>query len=168
MDAGRILGVDTSLRCTGLGVIQVRGSRMEVVEQGLVKNAAAWPLSRCLAHLHAALGEILERSRPGVVAIEGVFFCKNVRTAVILGEARGVVIAACAVAGVPVYEYSPRRVKQAVVGSGSAGKDQVNRMVMSLLSLREPLAEDAADALAIAICHAHAGKYEALMGAQTI
>jgi len=164
----RILGVDTSLRSTGLGLIQVRGSRLEVVEHGLVKNPATWSLSRCLVHLHAAIGEILERGKPGTVAIEGIFFCKNVRTAVILGEARGVVIAACAATGVPVYEYSPRRVKQAVVGFGAAGKEQVVRMVTSLLGLREALPEDAADALAIAICHAHAGKYRALMGAKEI
>ncbi len=168
ISASRILGVDTSLRCTGLGLIQVRGSSFEVVEQALVKNPAAWPLSRCLANLHAAIGAILERGRPGVVAIEGVFFCKNVRTAVILGEARGVVIAACATAGVPVCEYSPRRVKQAVVGFGGAGKDQVTRMVTSILGLREAPTEDAADALAIAICHAHAGKYGALAGAKEI
>ena len=164
----RILGVDTSLRSTGLGLIQVRGSRLEVVEQALVKNPAAWSLSRCLVHLHTAIGEILERGKPGIVAIEGIFFCKNVRTAVILGEARGVVIAACGAAGVSVYEYSPRRVKQAVVGFGGAGKDQVIRMVTSLLGLSAAPAEDAADALAIAICHAHAGKYGALMGAKEI
>ena len=164
----RILGVDTSLRSTGLGLIQVRGSRMEVVEQAVVKNPAAWSLSRCLVHLHTAISEILERGQPGIVAIEGVFFCKNVRTAVILGEARGVVIAACAAAGVSVYEYSPRRVKQAVVGFGGAGKDQVIRMVTSLLGLREAPSDDAADALAIAICHAHAGKYGALMGVKAI
>jgi len=165
---GRILGVDTSLRSTGLGLIEVHGSRLEALEHGLVKNPAAWPLSRCLKNLQAAIGAILERGRPGTVAIEGVFFCKNVSTAVILGEARGVVIAACAAAGVPVYEYSPRRVKQAVVGFGAAGKEQVGRMVTLLLSLREPLPEDAADAFAIAICHAHAGRYGALAGVKEI
>lgn len=165
---GRILGVDTSLRSTGLGLIQVRGSRLEAVELGLVKNPAAWSLSRCLVHLQAAMSEILERGKPGIVAIEGIFFCKNVRTAVILGEARGVVISSCATAGVPVYEYSPRRVKQAVVGFGGAGKDQVVRMVMSLLGLRAAPSEDAADALAIAICHAHAGRCGTLMGAKEI
>lgn len=168
ISCARILGVDTSLRSTGLGLIEVRGSSLEAVEHALVKNPAAWTLSRCLVHLYAALGEILERGKPGAVAIEGIFFCKNIRTAIILGEARGVVIAACGAAGVPVYEYSPRRVKQAVAGFGGAGKDQVARMVTSLLGLREAPAEDAADALAIAICHAHAGKYEELMGAKEI
>ncbi|MFH1475981.1 MAG: crossover junction endodeoxyribonuclease RuvC [Verrucomicrobiota bacterium] len=168
INSARILGVDTSLRSTGLGLISMRGSRLEVVEHALVKNQPDRSLSQCLGHLHAAITEILERGKPGVAAIESIFFCKNVRTAVILGEARGVVIAACAAAGVPVFEYSPRRVKQAVVGFGGAGKDQVIRMVTSLLGLREAPPEDAADALAIAICHAHAGKYMALMDTKEI
>lgn len=164
----RILGVDSSLRSTGLGLIRVRGTRLEALEHGLVKNPAAWPRSRCLSHLAEAIAEILKRGQPGSVAIEGVFFCKNVRTAVILGEVRGVVIAACAAAGIPVYEYSPRRVKQAVVGFGAASKEQVIRMVTTLLNLRAPPPEDAADALAIAICHAHTSKHALPMETQEI
>ena len=99
--------------------------------------------------------EVIDRTRPEAAAIEGIFFCKNIKTVMMLGEARGVVIAACAVKGVPVYEYAPRRVKQAVVGFGGAEKGQVARMVMSLLALREEPQEDAADALALAICHLH-------------
>ncbi|MBI2438586.1 MAG: crossover junction endodeoxyribonuclease RuvC [Lentisphaerae bacterium] len=122
-DSIRILGVDSALRSTGLGLIRVRGTRLEILGHGLVKNPAAWPRSRCLKNLHAAITDILEQSKPESVAIEGVFFCKNVRTAVILGEVRGAVLAACAAAGKPVYEYPPRRVKQAVVGFGAASKD---------------------------------------------
>ncbi len=155
--ASRILGVDTSLRSTGLGLIRARGSRLEAVEFGVVRHPAAWPLSRCLANLYQAVGSALERGRPDAAALEGVFFCKNARTAVILGQARGVVIAACAAAGVPVFEYPPRRVKQAVVGFGGADKNQVGRMVAALLGLQETPPEDATDALAIAICHAHRG-----------
>lgn len=99
--------------------------------------------------------EVIDRTRPDAAAIEGVFFCKNIKTVLMLGEARGVVIAACAVRGIPVYEYAPRRVKQAVVGIGSAEKAQVAKMVMTLLALREEPQEDAADALAVAICHLH-------------
>lgn len=107
----------------------------------------------------------MTRGKPDAVALEGGFFCKNVKTAVILGEARGVVIAACAGAGVPVYEYSPRRVKQAVVGFGNAGKEQVQKMVMAILRLDEKPHEDAADALAIALCHLHTvGRWADLMG----
>jgi len=89
------------------------------------------------------------------VAIEGVFFCKNPKTAVILGEARGAVIAACTIAGLPMHEYAPRRVKQAVVGFGAAGKDQVRNMVARILNVPDDIPEDASDALAIAICHQH-------------
>ncbi len=153
-----ILGVDTSLRSTGVGLIRAAGSRLEALEFGRVRHPDAWPRSRCLAHLYEAVGALLARGRPQAVAIEGVFFCKNVKTAVILGEARGAVIAAVATAGIPVFEYPPRRVKQAVSGIGRAGKGQVGRMVMALLGLREAPPEDAADALAIAICHAHAAR----------
>jgi len=108
--------------------------------------------------------EIIERSRPSAVAIEGVFFCKNVKTVLMLGEARGAVITACVAQGVPVYEYAPRLVKRAVVGFGGAEKEQVAKMVMTLLALREQPQEDAADALAIAICHLHnLTGYSALM-----
>ncbi len=165
---GFILGVDTSLRSTGLGLIETRGSRLTLVEQAVVRHPAAWPLSRCLASLYGAVADMLARRRPGAAALEGVFFCKNVRTAVVLGEARGAVIAACARAAVPVFEHSPRRVKQAVSGSGAAGKGQVGRMVAAMLGLASAPPEDAADALAIAICHAHAGRYATLSDARGI
>ena len=96
---------------------------------------------------------MINRLEPRAVAIEGVFFARNVKTSVVLGEARGAVIAAAAGAGLPVYEYQPRRVKQAVAAYGAAGKEQVRRMVMTLLNLEHEPPEDAADALAIAFCH---------------
>jgi crossover junction endodeoxyribonuclease RuvC len=151
----RVLGVDTSLRSTGVALVQARGAAYETLEYQLVKNPAGRPLSACLEHLSRAISEIVACGKPQAAALEGIFFCKNVKTAVILGEARGVVIAACACAGVPVYEYSPRRVKQAVVGWGNADKLQVRKMVMSILKLNEEPHEDASDALAIALCHLH-------------
>lgn len=151
----RVLGIDTSLRSTGLGVVEARGSFFTVVEQGRVHNPDALPLSECLRRLDVAVRETAARTRPDVAAIEDIFFAKNARTAMILGEARGVVIAACAGSGLPVFEYPPRRVKQAVSGSGAADKSQVRRMVMTILKLAEEPQEDAGDALAIAICHLH-------------
>ncbi|MBN1268821.1 MAG: crossover junction endodeoxyribonuclease RuvC [Kiritimatiellae bacterium] len=151
----RILGVDTSLRSTGVGVIEVRGSSLAAVYQGLIRNPPDRPHSKCLENLQAGIEDVIRRAGPREAAVEGIFYCKNVRTAVVLGEARGVVLAACARAGLPVFEYPPKRVKQSLVGVGSAQKDQVARMVMSLLNLKERPAEDAADALAIAICHLH-------------
>ena len=103
--------------------------------------------------LFEGIGDVIARTKPDEVAIEGIFFAKNVKTAVILGEARGAVIAACGRAGLPVYEHAPRSVKQALVGFGGAHKGQVGRMVMALLNLKEAPPADAADALGIAICH---------------
>ncbi len=153
--AQRVMGVDTSLRSSGVAVVQARGSILETVEYCVIRNPPARPVSRCLLHLSQSLADIIRRLEPAAAAVEGVFFCKNVKTALALGQARGAVLAAIAAAGIPVYEYPPRRVKQAVTGYGAAGKEQVRRMVMALLRLREAPQEDAADALAIAVCHLH-------------
>lgn len=148
-----------SLRSSGIAIIEAAGAaELKTVEYRLIKNPPKRTVADCLLNISRGVLDILERCRPDAAAIEGVFFCKNLKTAVTLGEARGAAIAACASAGVPIYEYSPRRVKQAVVGHGSAGKDQVKKMVMALLRLTEEPHSDAADALAIAICHAHAAK----------
>ena len=154
-DSIRVLGVDTSVRSTGVGVVDGVGSRLKVVEYGTIKSPRTSSLSECLLKLHTGIVDIIERSKPSAVAIEGVFFSRNVKTTLMLGEARGAVIAASAAHGIPVYEYAPRRVKQAVVGFGGAEKDQVAKMVTSLLALQEKPPEDAADALAMAICHLH-------------
>jgi crossover junction endodeoxyribonuclease RuvC len=150
----RIIGLDVSLRCTGLGVLERRAGRLLAVEYSLVRNKAPLPHTACLLNLQRDLAAMLERTKPGAAAIEGGFFFKNAKTAMILGEARGVVIATCAAAGVPVYEYAPRLVKQSLTGFGGAEKAQVAKMVVTILGLRETPAEDAADALALAICHA--------------
>lgn len=151
----RIFGVDASLRSSGFGMIEVRGGALTAVEYGVVRNPPSRTLSECLAHLYRAFESRIAAGRPDALAIEGGFYCKNVRTAVVLGEARGAVIAACASSGVPVYEYSARRVKQSVVGFGGAGKEQVRSMVMAILGLREEPCDDESDALAVSICHAH-------------
>jgi crossover junction endodeoxyribonuclease RuvC len=154
-DCIRILGVDTSLRSTGVGIVDSMGSRLKAVEYGTIKAPRTLSLSECLHKINSGIAEFIERSKPDAAAIEGVFFSKNVKTTLMLGEARGAVITACAAHGIPVYEYAPRSVKQAVVGVGGAEKDQVAKMVMMLLGLREQPQEDAADALAVAICHLH-------------
>ena len=151
----RVLGIDTSLRSTGIGVVESAGSKLALVECGTIHNPATRSVSQCLANIDHALKELIERSQPQAAAIEGIFYCKNVRTAVTLGQARGVAIAACAAMGVPVYEYEPRRMKKALVGYGGAQKEQVGRMVMRLLALQEMPQEDASDALGLAICHIH-------------
>ena len=152
----RVLGIDTSLRSTGFGVVESAGSRLRAVEYGSIRIPASLPRSVCLVRIHDDLRAVIARAQPEAVAIEGIFFCKNVRTAVVLGEARGAAISACAAAGVPVFEYPPRRVKQAVVGYGAAAKQQVGLMIRSMLGLTESPQEDAADAMALAICHLQA------------
>lgn len=148
----RILGIDTSLRCTGLGVLDAEKGNITAVDFGLIKNARTLKGSECLQRLYTGILEFIETYQPDQIAIEGIFFCRNVRTAIILGQARGAVITACGT--VPVYEYSPRSVKQAVTGSGRAHKQQVGHMMTNLLNLRTIPPEDAADALAIAYAHA--------------
>lgn len=163
----RILGVDTSLRSTGLGILDSDGVRHRAVTYGIVKAPAAWPRSRCLVQLGTRLKELIATEKPDTVAIEGIFFCKNIKTAFILGEARGTVIYTCAAAGLPVIEYAPRKVKQGVVGSGRADKSQVSRMMKTLLGLPEIPQNDAADALAIAYCHANHLRTAAQTGGMT-
>ena len=153
--AYRVLGIDTSLRSTGLAVVEAEGQRFKALCYGLVKNPSPMPLSQCLTHLRHDIVELIGEFHPLAVAIEGIFYAKNVRTAMILSHARGVAINACTEAGIPVYEYEPRRVKQAVLGVGSATKEQIQRIVTATLGLPKVPPEDAADALAIALTHLH-------------
>ncbi|HCF94495.1 MAG TPA: crossover junction endodeoxyribonuclease RuvC [Verrucomicrobia bacterium] len=153
----RILGVDPSLRCSGYGLIDVEGSRMRAVAWGIIKNKPELPISTCLLNIHRELSEKIELWQPNQAAIENMFFFKNPSTAIRLGEARGVVMLALRLQLPEVYGYEPRKVKQSIVGRGSATKPQVQMMVRQLLGLQgEKLPADAADALAVAICHAFA------------
>lgn len=153
--AVRVLGVDTSLRSTGIGILDAAGSRMTPVYYGTIKNPPGRPLSACLLHLQDEIAKLVETHQPEVVSIEGIFYAKNVKTMLILSHARGAIIAQCARLGLPVYEYEPRRVKMAVAGTGAAQKEQIQKMVKMLLALHEEPQNDAADALALAITHLH-------------
>ena len=151
----RILGVDTALRTTGFGVIDCVGRRFAAVDCGVIKTKSKAPLSECLRRLAGGIKELLETYAPDVAAIEGSFYFRNAKTAMILGSARGVVIAALAERGIPVYEYAPRRVKQAICGYGNASKQQVALLVAQQLNVKvDAVPDDATDALAVAICHA--------------
>ena len=150
-----ILGIDTSLRSTGFGVLSVEGSRLRMLDCGNIPNAPKLPLTECLRKIHAKVAELIATHRPDVMAIESVIYGKNAGTMLVLGEARGAVLTAAANASVPVYEYEPRRMKKAICGNGLAEKEQIQRMVKTLLSLAELPQNDAADALGLAICHAH-------------
>ena len=150
-----ILGIDTSLRSTGYGVLSAQGSRLAMVECGNIRNAPKLPLTACLRAIHSKVGELIAAHSPDVMAIESVIYGKNAGTMLVLGEARGAVLTAAADAGLPVYEYEPRRMKKAICGNGLAEKEQIQRMVKTLLGLAELPQNDAADALGLAICHAH-------------
>ena len=150
-----ILGIDTSLRSTGYGVLEVKGSRMRMLDCGNVRNAPKVPLTGCLRAIHAKVAELIALHSPDVMAIESVIYGKNAGTMLVLGEARGAVLTAAADAELPVYEYEPRRMKKAVCGNGMAEKEQIQRMVKTYLGLDGLPQNDAADALGLAICHAH-------------
>lgn len=151
----RVLGVDTSLRSSGIGLIDGARRNSKVVTYGTIKNKPSVPHSECLWKINREIRALIEQYDPAVVAIEGIFFFKNVKTAMILGQARGAVLAACAEKGKPVFEYAPRLVKQSIVGTGRAEKAQVGAMVQRMLNLPSPPSSDAADALAIAMTHLH-------------
>ena len=150
-----ILGIDTSLRSTGYGVLEVQGTRMRALDYGNIPNAAKLPLTGCLKAIHAKVAELIVAYHPDVMAIEQVIYGKNAGTMLVLGEARGAVLIAAVDAGIPAYEYEPRRMKRAVCGNGMAEKGQIQRMIKTLLALTELPQNDAADALGLAICHAN-------------
>ncbi|MBK9139167.1 MAG: crossover junction endodeoxyribonuclease RuvC [Verrucomicrobia bacterium] len=155
-----ILGIDPSLRGTGYGVIRAAHRQAQAVALGVVSCPAAWPRSRCLAHIAATIRDVIRDHRPTVCVVEGLFYAQNLRTALIMGEARGASLVAAAEAGLEVLEMAPRKVKQAIVGYGAAQKLAVAKMVQRILGLPEPPAPDAADALALALAHAQEqGRY---------
>ena len=128
---------------------------MSCLEAGRIRNAPKLPLSECLRAIHSRVSELIAAYSPDVLSIESVIYGKNAGTMLVLGEARGAILTAAADAGLPVYEYEPRRMKKAICGNGLAEKEQIQRMVKTLLNLAELPQNDAADALGLAICHAH-------------
>jgi crossover junction endodeoxyribonuclease RuvC len=151
-----VLGIDPGSAHTGYGVVLSRGRTLAALDGGVIRTVPEAPLERRLVQIHDRVGGLIEEHRPQALAVEQLYFGRNVRTAFAVGQARGVVLLCAGEAGVPCFSYTPQAVKQSVCGSGGAGKQQVQRMVGSLLSLAEPPRPDhAADALAVAICHAN-------------
>ena len=149
-----VIGVDPGLAATGFGVVARRGARLVALDGGVVRTGPGTPEELRLAEIFARLGALLDEHRPAALAIEQLYFGRNVRSALAVGQARGAVLLAAGQRGVDCAAYTPQQVKAAVCGGGGAAKAQVQRMVGALLSLPEPPREDhAADALAVAICH---------------
>ena len=157
----RILGIDPGIAIVGFGVLDYEGNKFSVVDYGAVTTKAGEKLSDRLRNIYEDINVLIEKYRPDAFAIEELFFNTNVKTAISVAHGRGVIILAASAKGLPVYEYTPLQVKQAVCGYGRADKPQIQRMVKSLLNLNAvPKPDDVADALAIAICHAHTAKYQ--------
>jgi crossover junction endodeoxyribonuclease RuvC len=151
-----VLGIDPGLANTGYGVVQRRGGSLVALDGGVIQTRAGVAQERRLADIHAGVQALLEEHRPDAVALEELYFGQNVRTAFAVGQARGVVMLAAGQHGLACSSYTPQQVKGAVCGSGRAEKDQVARMVKTLLGLAEiPRPDHAADALAVAVCHAN-------------
>ena len=152
----RTLGIDPGTAIMGWGIVDEAGGALSLVDVGVFTTPAGMPQAERLAHIYQDLCALLERYRPEAAAVEELFFGKNVNTAITVGQARGVALLALAQAGTPIHEYKPSEVKQAVAGYGGADKKQMQEMVRLTLRLdKVPRPDDAADALAIAICHSY-------------
>ena len=181
VDPDLVLGIDPGTAIMGYGLVAqpaaagpggsvtgAGGTGLQMIDYGAVRTPAHMPLVERLPRLYAGLVDVLQQYQPGAVAIEALFFGRNVTTAISVGQARGVAVLAAAHCGLPIAEYTPMQIKQSVVGYGKATKDQVQQMVRMLLGLATiPQPDDAADALAIAICHLHSRAFERLQARQS-
>lgn len=158
-----ILGIDPGSRKTGYGIISKQGNRLIHVDNGAIFTRSAKDFPQRLEQIFTGLSAIIAEFRPDAVAVENVFLAKNAQSALKLGQARGAAIVAAVNVGLPVHEYTAMQVKQAVVGTGRAEKAQVQQMIKALLNLPEIAQEDASDALAVAICHAHSAGINSLL-----
>ena len=153
----RVLGIDPGVATIGFGLVEVDRSRQTLLRYSGITTPAGLPLSRRLLQISEDMAELLQQFKPEEMAVEELFFTKNITTGIAVAHGRGVILLAAEQAGVPVYEYTPMQVKQAVAGYGGADKRQVMLMTQRLLKMKEiPRPDDAADALALAICHGRA------------
>ena len=155
-----MIGVDPGLIITGFGILDYKGGQIRTVAFGTIKPPAKESLPNRLEYLNSHMTELLEKFEPNAFAIEDTFFSQNVKSALLLGQARGVLLLAAASKGIPSMDYAPRKVKQSVVGNGAADKTQVQYMVQQILKMDEPPKPlDVSDALAIGLCHINQNKY---------
>ena len=156
----RVIGVDPGLTITGFGILDYKGGQIRTVAFVTIKPPVKESLPNRLEYLNSHMTELLEKFEPNAFAIEDTFFSQNVKSALLLGQARGVLLLAAASKGIPSMDYAPRKVKQSVVGNGAADKTQVQYMVQQILKMDEPPKPlDVSDALAIGLCHINQNKY---------
>ncbi|PIR26899.1 MAG: crossover junction endodeoxyribonuclease RuvC [Deltaproteobacteria bacterium CG11_big_fil_rev_8_21_14_0_20_42_23] len=153
-----ILGIDPGSRITGYGLVSQKGSKSTHIDNGGIFAPKTAPLSERIHFIHEKVAELIELHKPHLLALENIFVAKNVKSAMILGHARGAIMLAADRHQVPIYEYTPTQVKLALTGQGRASKEQIQKMTRMLLNLKEICFEDAADALAVAICHGQSYK----------
>ena len=149
----RLLALDPALRNSGYAILDNKGNKMRAISYGVIRNRAQLSMPGCLVEIHRQIDELIRLHGPDACAVEGLIYVQNTRTAITLGAARGSALLAAAQHGLAIYEYPPRRVKQAIVGQGGAQKAQIGFMVRSILGLDETPDTDAADALAIGLTH---------------
>jgi crossover junction endodeoxyribonuclease RuvC len=156
------LGIDPGTAITGYGLVREDDAGLTLVDYGVITTAAGQPLAERLQAIYQGLAEVARKHQPHQAAVEELFFSRNARTALSVGHARGVTLLALADAGLAIYEYKPLEIKQAITGYGGAGKQQVQEMVRLLLNLDHvPQPDDAADAVAVAVCHLHSARMAA-------
>jgi len=156
-----ILGIDPGLRNMGFGVINILNEIPHLVDFGIITTKSDTTLEKRLKTIYNDIESVIKEYKPKAMSVEGSFYGKNVRSMMMLGHARGMALLGAAQAGIPVYEYSPRKIKQSVTGNGNATKDQVKFMVKNILNLKsDSIPIDASDALAIAICHTKQFRYD--------
>ncbi len=154
-----IVGIDPGIAILGYGILEYNGNTFKTLDYGAVITDSKESIPNRLNKIYEELGKLLDIYKPGAVAVEELFFNKNAKTAIVVGQARGVAILAAAQRDLDIFEYTPLQVKQGVVGYGRADKKQVQAMVKTFLNLKSiPKPDDVADALAVAICHAHTGR----------
>jgi len=159
-----VLGLDPGLAITGYGLVEGDGQELVSVAYGVIRTPAKIPTADRLLQIHKGISSLLDEYHPDETAVEELFFSANARTAIVVGEARGVLLLTLAQAGLDVSEYTPLQIKQAITGYGRADKEQVQQMVRLLLRLEDiPRPDDAADALAVAICHHHSARLTTLL-----
>ncbi len=159
----RILGIDPGLATTGYGLIDYQKNQFRVIQYGVIRTQSKLPMPDRLKKINECMQQLIHQYKPENVAVEELFFNSNAKTALLVGQARGVVLLTAAMENLPIFEYTPLQVKQGVAGYGRAEKQQIQIMVKTLLNLKEiPKPDDAADALAVAMCHAHTGNFQHL------
>jgi crossover junction endodeoxyribonuclease RuvC len=156
----KILGIDPGYAILGYGIVEMRGNRFSLCDYGAITTVADAALPDRLKFLYAALTDVIARHDPDVASVEELFFNSNAKTALLVGQARGAAVLACVNSGLGIFEYTPLQIKQGLTGYGRADKAQMQAMVKTILHLDEtPKPDDAADALAAAICHGHSSSY---------